>query len=150
MSRRRTAPTSSVLDVQEFLRAEFRKGARGEADPATGRLLFDCHGLAMAVHRKYGRDLPDVVCDAFDTRAKDRAARGLRPQFTRLERPDPPCIVAFCLDEAWPEAYSHFGTCIGGGLFVHILPRERAKVQVERLDSPLWRKVQGGFWLWSP
>lgn len=103
---------------------EYRWGGRA---PQTG---FDCSGLVVhAFERAWGLALPH------STLAQSKAGKAVRRGDLR------PGDLIFYNTRRRP--YSHVGIYLGEGRFVHA-PRRGAKVRIESMRKPYWRKRFNG------
>ena len=111
-------------------------------DGGRGPDAYDCWGLAIEIHRRFGIDLPDFdisakACEQIHNKIIDQSYLN---SWQEIEAPKMPCLILF---KAHPRFVQHVGTFIGYGRFLHI--REYG-VAIERVLSPLWNKRIRGFW----
>jgi cell wall-associated NlpC family hydrolase len=86
---------------------------------------FDCSGLVRYVLAQYGRPLPRLARDQYDT--------GKRVSRDEVRAGD---LVFFSTNGPGP---SHVGIALDGEEFVHA-PNSRGVVRVERLSTEYWRR----------
>ena len=112
------------------------------ADGGRGPELFDCWGLVIEVMRRHGISLPDYQISAL---AFDRIGEEIerqRPIWKRLDGPIDPCLVVVRFNSSCPN---HCGVYLGSGQFIHA--REKAKVCIDRINSPAWAHRIEGFYV---
>ena len=113
-----------ALEAARMVGIEYRWGGRA---PQTG---FDCSGLVVhAFERAWGLALPH------STLAQSKAGKAVRRGDLR------PGDLIFYNTRRRP--YSHVGIYLGEGRFVHA-PRRGAKVRIESMGKPYWRKRFNG------
>lgn len=111
----------------------------GGRDPAVG---LDCWGLSTEVFRRYGIELPDYKISCEDASQINSEMDKQRPFWRRCEGQIPvPALVVirfavFC---------DHTGVYVGQGRFIHT--RKEVGVNIDRIESPAWRKRIDGFYV---
>jgi cell wall-associated NlpC family hydrolase len=133
--------------MADLYRAEFGDGGRGEINPGTGRPVFDCWGLVMAVMERLGVTVPDFYeehddAEAIGERFDGEEASG---KWERMDVPEAPCVIAIKRHPRAVQCVSHFGVYVGGGKFLHIL-KDRG-VHLDPLKNLPARQL-AGFWRW--
>lgn len=121
----------------KYIGKPYRFGARGPD-------AYDCWGLARAIYRDMGIDLPE-----FESMEKPEGRQALvdlaAPLFVTLNKPATLCLVAFRIH---PRYVTHVGVVTEDrARFCHIT--KGASVTIERLDSPLWEKRIAGYYAWK-
>lgn len=125
------------LDLSDLmLDKQFVAGGRGPRD-------YDCWGICCEVYRRLDKELPDNYPLPVGTDRIDKAVRGEmdNPHFVRLDRPEPPCLVALMVR---PPYVSHIGVMISDHEFVHILAKQG--VTVAKTTDTFWKKRIYGFY----
>lgn len=113
----------------------------GGRDPNNG---LDCYGLVMEVYRRQSILLPEYYAPALDEVAVSSEIDRARPAWQRVEGPPPPlAVMAIKFNSI---LCNHTGVYIGNGLFIHT--RERIGVNIDRVDSPAWKRRIEGYYLW--
>lgn len=109
---------------------------------------FDCYGLVKEVFRRYGYNIPEydaLYTDYSDMCRANELIQGNASHYPwkEIKEPKIPCAIAIRLGS--PDGVvNHTAVYIGNGRFIHT--RERIGVNIERLDSPAWRKVIVGYY----
>ena len=114
---------SLVKDAHSYLGTPYKWGG----DSSSG---FDCSGLARAVYRLSGMDLPRVSQEQFN------AGKAISPG--KLQEGD---LVFFITNNG--KKINHVGIYIGNNEFIHA-PGTGKKVSKARLDNVYWKKVYKG------
>lgn len=131
-----------MIDYEDLIGIPFVNNGR---DHRTG---FDCYGLVMEVYRRFGIELPEFTADWDD---EDKINSIVQREagssaWKRVEQPLPvPCLVALRMGTP-PGIVNHTGVYLGNGKFIHT----RAKIGacISRIDSPAWRGVIEGFYVY--
>jgi cell wall-associated NlpC family hydrolase len=131
-----------MIDYEDLIGIPFVNHGR---DRRTG---FDCYGLVMEVYRRFGIELPEFTADWDD---EDKINSIVQREagsssWQRVEQPLPvPCLVALRMGTP-PGIVNHTGVYLGNGKFIHT----RAKIGacISRIDSPAWRGVIEGFYVY--
>ena len=120
------AAAGTVVTAMNFLGVGYRRGGNSAEQG------FDCSGFTRHVFQvSLGLQLP---------RRADEQAHA--PELRRVSRADllPGDLVFF---NTLGRTFSHVGIYVGEGRFIHA-PRSGARVRVESMDSPYWRKRYTG------
>ena len=117
----------------------FRDSGR---DAKTG---LDCYGLVMEVYRRNGKELPEYFAPAFDDAAVNAEIDRARPVWERVVGDPPPLSVMAIKFNS--HLCNHTGVYIGNGLFIHT--RERIGVNIDRIDSPAWKRRIEGYYVYK-
>lgn len=104
---------------------------------------YDCWGLAVEVFRRFGVELPDYKISCEDASRINGQIEDARPLWEKLAGPSVPCLVVMRF--ANPIYCNHTGVYIGDGKFIHT--RERIGVNIDRIDSPAWRRIIEGYYI---
>lgn len=104
---------------------------------------MNCWQLCQEVSRRAGIALPDINAPEKDgTEVIGAAMEKEKSRFVELEKPEPFCIVAFCIRRPF---VSHVGMVLENGReFIHAL--QKRNVARERLDHPYWKTRIAGFY----
>lgn len=122
----REAAASTVVTAMSFLGVGYRHGGNSAEQG------FDCSGFTRHVFEvSLGLQLPRRV----DEQAQAAELRHVGRQDLR-----PGDLVFF---NTLGRTFSHVGIYLGEGRFIHA-PRSGARVRVESMDSPYWRKRYTG------
>jgi len=108
---------------------------------------LDCYGLVMEIYRRNGIKLPEYYAPAFDdagVSAQIEEARTL-PIWQKAEGSNPPLLAVMAIKFNSPLC-NHTGVYIGNGFFIHT--RERIGVNIDRINSPAWRRRIEGFYVY--
>lgn len=117
----------------------------GGRDPRKG---LDCWGLSLEIFRRHGIKLPDYKIACEDASRIDQEVTAERPYWLKCvggELPVPALVVIKFNSAIY---CNHTGVFIGGGRFIHT--RERVGVNIDRIDSPAWRRMIEGFYIPGP
>lgn len=125
------------INWMNYLGKPYRFGGRGPE-------AYDCWGLARAIYRDLGIELPEF--ESMDEPAERQAQADLAaPSFAALDKPSPLCLVAIRIH---PRFVTHVGVVTEDrARFCHIT--KGANVTIERLDAPLWAKRIAGYYAWK-
>lgn len=105
---------------------------------------FDCWGLVMEIYRRNGIELPDYKVACEDASRIHRTVVTQRFAWVRLEKELPDlCLVVLRFNTA--VMCNHTGVYLGEGRFIHT--RSKIGVNIDRIDSPAWRKRIEGFYV---
>lgn len=111
----------------------------GGRDPDVG---LDCWGLSAEVFRRYGIELPDYKISCEDASKINNEINEQRPFWRRCEGEIPvPALVVI----RFATYCDHTGVYIGQGRFIHT--RKEIGVNIDRVDSPVWKKCIEGFYV---
>ena len=126
------------IDYIDLLGKEFEYGGRGPSS-------FDCWGVCIEMSNRAGIDLPEFPHPSEFKLIDGVMSEGTK-QFTKLDKPEPNCIVTFMLK---PPYITHAGIVLeDSNKFIHIM--ERSSVTVERMDIDLWKDKVRGFYRYDP
>ncbi|MCX7779605.1 MAG: C40 family peptidase [Negativicutes bacterium] len=106
---------------------------------------MDCYGLAQWVFKKYGIDLPDYKISCEDATRIDCQIAEAKPNWIECRWPNVPVPALVVMRFNSPIFCNHTGVYIGGGRFIHT--RERVGVNIDRIESPVWRRRIEGFYI---
>ncbi|GBG57771.1 murein DD-endopeptidase MepS/Murein LD-carboxypeptidase [Sporomusaceae bacterium FL31] len=106
---------------------------------------LDCWGLVMEVFSRYGIELPDYRIACLDFGKIDKTINEQRKIWIRQEDSDPPIPSLVVIKFNHPILCNHTGIYIGGRQFIHT--RQPIGVNIDRIDSPAWRRKIDGFYL---
>lgn len=114
----------------------FIDGGRGPFD-------FDCWGLVREIYSRYGIELPDYTIPCEDASRIGAEIDNNRACWIRCQgEPPTPALVVIRYGSEW---CNHTGVYIGNGRFIHI--REKAGVNIDRVNAIGWRKKIEGFYI---
>lgn len=131
-----------MSNIAELIGVPFQDGGRDQ------NIGFDCYGLAMEVFRRYGTELPDFRIGCEEASRIDGAIDANRRLWIRCDPSDPPVPSLVVIRFNSPQFCNHTGVYIGAGKFIHT--RERIGVNIDRIDSPAWRRLIEGFYVPGP
>jgi len=120
-----------MFSVKDLIGIPFKDGGR---DIKSG---FDCYGLAVAVYKKAGIEIPEYYAPAFDDIAVNNQIEKVKSvEWEQIDRNEltVPTLVLFSFNS---HLCNHVGVYIGNGLFIHC--RNPIGVNIDRIDSPAWR-----------
>jgi cell wall-associated NlpC family hydrolase len=122
------------VTTDDLIGIPFKDGGRNKAG-------YDCWGLVCEVFRRIGIELPDYKISCEDASRINQEISIQRKEWRRCEGPIPvPALVVIRFNEV--EFCNHTGVYIGNGRFIHT--REKIGVNIDRIDSPAWkRKIEG-------
>lgn len=131
-----------MYNYEDLIGVPFADGGRTIAEG------LDCYGLASLIYARAGLELPDYQICAQDAVHIDGAIAAGRQHWQRLtiselDTAPCPCLVVMRFNQV--ELCNHVGVYVGQGRFVHT--REKIGVNVDRLDSPAWKKKIEGFYI---
>ena len=110
----------------------------GGRDPAVG---LDCWGLSREIFRRCGIELPDYKISCEDASRIDKEFKEQK-SWRRCEGEIPvPALVVI----RFAVYCDHTGVYIGQGRFIHT--RKEIGVNIDRVDSPVWKKCIEGFYV---
>lgn len=132
----------SNINTRDLIGIPFVDGGR---DPRQG---LDCWGLVLEIFRRCDIVLPDYRIGCMEASRIDGAIADGRELWTRQDPSDPPVpsLVVIRFNQA--TLCNHTGVYIGAGRFIHT--RRKIGVNIDRIDSPAWRKVIEGYYLPGP
>ena len=131
-----------MIDYEDLIGIPFVNGGRNRA------IGFDWYGLVMEVYSRLGVRLPEVTADWDDEEKINGIGQreAASSAWRRVAPPLPvPCLVALRMGTP-PGIVNHTGVYIGNGKFIHT--RAKIGVCISRLDSPAWRGVIEGFYVY--
>lgn len=129
-----------MIDLLKYMTdTKFAPGGRGPRE-------YDCWGLCCAIYRDWGIALPvdypaPTECSEIEKIVK---AEMDRPIFTKIERPEDPCLVALMIR---PPFVSHVGVMISQTEFIHVIAH--SGVNVISLGDRLWQRRIAGFYRYT-
>lgn len=121
-------------DVKDLIGKPFVDGARGPA-------AYDCWGICMEVFKRCGYSLPDYPISATDKESISAAIEDGKNVWKMIEQPQAPCVVIMRLGSH--TLINHCGVYVGEGKIIHT--RNKVGAVIERLDTPLMRRIVKGF-----
>ncbi len=126
-----------MTDLSDLVGKPFADGGRGPD-------AYDCWGLVCEVFKRYGIELPDYKISCEDASRIDNEIDSQRRQWRRCEGEIPaPSLVVIRFNEV--VFCNHTGVYIGSGRFIHT--REKIGGNIDRIDSPAWRRKIEGFYI---
>lgn len=105
---------------------------------------FDCYGLAMMVFERYGLEVPEYYAPALDDEAVNSQVEKVKAiEWVQVEKSSlsVPCLVLMKFNS---KLCNHVGVYIGEGKFIHC--RNPIGVNIDRIESPAWRRRIVGFY----
>jgi len=129
----------SNITTRDLIGVPFVDGGR---DP---RLGLDCWGLVLEVFRRFGIELPDYRIGCMEASRIDAAIDAGRKYWIRCNSADPPVPSLVVMRFNQPVLCNHTGVYLGAGRFIHT--RQKIGVNIDRIDSPAWRKIIEGFYV---
>ena len=131
-----------MVTVNDLIGVPFVSRGR---DPKTG---LDCWGLVMEVGKRFGKNIPDFLVDAHDSKQIGVIHAFVEKDWTKTDHPQPGAVIGLRLDRAClPDVTQHYGVCLDTRRFIHAM--EGVGVVVTRLDHRFFRNIISGFYLWS-
>ena len=131
-----------MIDYDDLIGIPFVNGGRNRA------IGFDGYYLVMEVYSRFGVRLPEFTADWDDEEKINGIVQreAASSAWRRVAPPLPvPCLVALRMGTP-PGIVNHTGVYIGNGKFIHT--RAKIGVCISRLDSPAWRGVIEGFYVY--
>lgn len=123
--------------IDDLIGRPFVNGGRGPDN-------FDCWGLALEVFRRYGMELPDYKISCEDISRINGQIDNKKNEWRRCEGEIPvPALVVIRFNEV--IFCNHTGVYLGENRFIHT--REKIGVNIDRIDSPAWRRKIEGFYI---
>ena len=116
------------------------------ADGGRDKKGLDCYGLASLLYARQGVLLPDFKVCAYNSELVDDTIGEQRKYWQRIDNAGQlpiPCLVVIRFNH--PVLCNHVGVYIGDGRFIHT--REKIGVNIDRIDSPAWRRKIEGFYI---
>ena len=128
-----------LIDYSDLIGIPFKSGGRSKAEG------YDCYGLVCEIYKRAGITLPPYYADAFDSAAVNKQIEEAKTHSYWQQIPSPRdlCILAIRFNS---PVVNHTGVYIGNGQFLHT--RERIGVSVTRIDSPAWRRLIDGYYIY--
>lgn len=132
------------LRVEDLIGVPFVSGGR---NAETG---LDCWGVALAVQRRLGVQVPDFKVSAFNTPEISGTAAAAMASgcWLTVDQPEPGDMVLMSVDSRMPGLINHFGVFIGDNRLIHTL--EKTGCLIWRLDHPFLKHKLKGFMRWNP
>ena len=103
----------------------------------------------MEAMRRFGHDVPDLFAggsEGIDARALYEDQRS-RPEWLRVDPPDPGDLCVICMDPRDPEFVHHVGVYTGGGRALHTM--EKIASCLIRIDDPYWSRKIRSWYRWQ-
>lgn len=132
-----------MINVNDLIGVPFVDGGRSKE---TG---FDCWGLVKEVYKRIGIDLFDFDISCREASLINGAIECHRQFWEKVnpyDRKNVPCLVVMRFNQ--PFFLNHTGVYLGNGLFIHT--RERLGVNIDRVESPAWKKIIEGYYRPKP
>ncbi len=132
-------------NLNDLIGVPFVDGGR---DKTTG---FDCWGLALEVFRRHGVSLPDYKIGCTESSRIDSKMTDERPLWLRIDNgggKDIPCPALVVIRFNTGVLCNHVGVYIGAGRFIHT--RQKVGANIDRIDSPAWRRIIEGYYIPGP
>jgi len=132
-----------MFDSNDLIGVPFVDGGR---DKKTG---FDCWGLALEVFRRHGVSLPDYKIGCTESSVINSEININRPFWKHIDEMEEipvPALVVIRFNTG--TLCNHVGVYIGGGRFIHT--RLKIGVNIDRVDSPAWRRIIEGYYIPGP
>lgn len=128
----------------DLIGVPFEDGGRDE------KTALDCWGVALAVQRRLGVQVPDFKVSAFNTPGISGAASAAMASgcWVRVEKPEPGDMALMAINADMPDMINHFGVCIGNNRLIHSLLKTGCLIW--RLDHPFLKHKLKGFMRWNP
>jgi cell wall-associated NlpC family hydrolase len=101
-------------DYSKLLATRFKDGGRGPDE-------YDCWGMAMAVSKLFGINLPDFKVGCWDHAAKAAIVEHEETtnEWQRLPSAEPGCLVLMATQARWPGLITHVGVYLGADRVLH-------------------------------
>lgn len=123
--------------IDDLIGKPFENGGRGPDN-------FDCWGLVLEIFRRYGIELPDYKISCEEASQIDNEIHKEKKDWLRCEKEIPtPALVVMRFNEV--VLCNHTGVYLGYNRFIHT--REKIGVNIDRIDSPAWRRKIEGFYV---
>ena len=127
-----------MIDYTDLIGVPFVDGGR---NPKVG---LDCYGLVTEVFKRFAVNLPDYRICCEDTATINEEINKQRPRWIKQDPTNlpVPCLVVIKFNTVF---CNHTGVYIGNGKFIHT--RQRIGVNVEDIDSIIWKRRIDGFYV---
>jgi cell wall-associated NlpC family hydrolase len=128
-----------MLEISDLIGVPFVNGGRNKGSG------LDCWGLTIEVFRRYGIELPDFKVNCEDASRINSTFHSEVKHWNKCEGnslPVPAVVVIRFNDNVF---CNHTGVYVGDLRFIHT--REKVGVNIDRIDSPVWRHKIEGFYI---
>ena len=123
--------------LDDLIGIPFKRGGRDKAG-------YDCWGLVMEVYRRFGIELREYECGLYSPEYIDGCVDDYRANWQPVQPPYPvPALMVIRFNET--IFCNHVGVHIGYGKFIHT--REKVGVNIDRIESPAWKRKIEGFYV---
>ena len=136
-----------MISTSDLIGIPFKPGGKDHAG-------IDCYHLAQEVFKRYQIYIPDYITacsivyhSGLESDEIDKAIAVGRKDWTRIEKPQEPCLVVIQSDRDNPLLSSHVGVYLGEDKFIHVMIKRN--VCIEKLSSPLWKNKIEGFYTYN-
>jgi len=128
-----------MFNTEDLLNIPFRNFGRDKNG-------CDCMGLAILVHKKLKKRIPDFKIDCtasknINEKFEDQLGND---RWKKIEEPEAPCLVLYGFDANYKSMVTHLGTYIGDGKIIHTI--ENRSSHVIKIDHPFYKNKIIGFY----
>ena len=122
--------------IKDLIGKPFIDGGRGPD-------AYDCWGVCIEALSRIGYQLPDYPISAMDKVSISAAIQVEKQAWQEIADPQSGCVVVMRLGSH--TLINHCGVYIGQGRMIHI--RDKTGVVIERIESPVMKRIIKGFYL---